>query len=157
MRNVKNYGHERVRSGLVRSRHHLTLLPSNIWVAADDPGVRPKFWSYGITNGKYHSGDPRITLPNSVSRPRRRSLLGPLTDAVWLVIESNRIGWWIATGLYEFGQIGHHHLQGGALRATALSMKWLYSMQSGRKLPPSGWWFLLWRETLEITCILSEP
>ena len=115
MGNVKSYGHERVRSGLVRSRHHLTLLLSNIWVAADDPGAGPKSWSYGITNGKYHNGDPCVT-PTQFRFSSEKVIVAETTDRRRVVgyrVQSNRSnnGWWIATGLYEFGRSGHYHLQ----------------------------------------------
>jgi len=73
-------------------------------------GGGPKFWSYGITNGRYNDNDPLITsvkllfsadqAATSVSTEQRR--------IVGYKVESNRPnnGWWFATGLNEFGEGG---------------------------------------------------
>ena len=39
---------------LFPSLHLLIVHHRNVWVSADDPGVVPEFWSYGITNGRYN-------------------------------------------------------------------------------------------------------
>jgi len=82
----------------------------DVWVGADDPGVGPKFWSYGITNGRYNDNHPPITsvkldfsadqAATAVSTEQHR--------IIGYKVESNRYnnGWWMATGLNEFGEGG---------------------------------------------------
>ena len=97
------------------SRHHLTLLLRDVWVGADDMGAGPKFWSYGITNGKYHNDDPPVTA-TQFRFSSGEAIVIESTDRRRVVgyrVQSNRSnnGWWMATGLNEFGQSGDHRLQ----------------------------------------------
>jgi len=90
--------------------HLLMVHHRNFWVGADDMGGGPKFWSYGITNGRYNDNDPLITsvkllfsndqAATTVSTEQHR--------IVGYKVESNRSnnGWWFATGLNEFGEGG---------------------------------------------------
>jgi len=85
------------------------------WVGADDPGGEPKFWSYGITSGKYHHADPPVTA-TQISFSSSQATVVESTDSQRVVgyrVESSRSnnGWWMATGLTEFGQSGYHRLQ----------------------------------------------
>ena len=102
----------------------LTLLIAcirDIWVGADDPGGGPKFWSYGITNGLFNDNDPPVTSIKLhfadwqaavVENTENRRIVG-------YKVESNRYnnGWWIVTGLDEFGQGGSHEVKFGAKQA----------------------------------------
>jgi hypothetical protein len=97
----------------VRSRH-LTILLRDVWIGADDPGAGPKFWSYGITSGKYND-DPPVTA-TQVHVSSRDATVVESTDKCRVVgyrVQSDRWnnGWWMATGLNEFGQSGDHRLQ----------------------------------------------
>jgi len=87
----------------------------DVWVGADDPGAGPKIWSYGITNGKYHDNDPPVSAA-LVHFSSGRAAVIESTDRRRVVgyrVESNRWnnGWWMATGLNEFGQGGYQLLQ----------------------------------------------
>ena len=84
----------------------------DVWVGADDSGAEPKLWSYGITNGLFNNNDPPVTSNKLyfaayhgaiVESTKHRRIVG-------YKIESNRgnNGWWLATGLDEFGQSGSH-------------------------------------------------
>ena len=90
------------------------------WVGADDPGGDPKFWSYGITNGLFNDNNPPVTSIKLhfadgqaaiVENTEHRRIVG-------YKVESNRNnnGWWIVTGLHEFGQGGSHEVKFGAKR-----------------------------------------
>ena len=93
----------------------------DIWVGADDPGGGPKFWSYGITSGLYNDNDPPVTSIKlhfadwqaaTVENTENRRIVG-------YKVESNRYnnGWWIASGLDEFGQGGSHEVRFSAKQA----------------------------------------
>ena len=81
-------------------------------MGADDQGSGPKFWAYGITNGKYN--DPPVTTTQITF-----SVQGTVVEStderrvVGYRVESDRRnnGWWMATGLNEFGDGGYHRLQ----------------------------------------------
>jgi hypothetical protein len=102
----------------------LTVLLRDVWVGADDPGAGPKFWSYGITSGKYHDNNPSVTTIH-VHFSSGQAAVVESTDRRRVVgyrVESNRWnnGWWMASGLYEFGEAGSHHVQFSA-KAAALA------------------------------------
>ena len=84
-------------------------------MGADDPGAGPKFWSYGITNGKFNADDPPVTATRLHFSSGQAAVVES-TDQRRVVgyrVESDRRnnGWWMATGLNEFGQSGYHPLQ----------------------------------------------
>jgi hypothetical protein len=91
----------------------LTLLMvhlRNVWVGADDPGNDPKLWSYGVTNELYNGNNPPVTS-TTLRFTADQAVTLELTEQHRIVgykIKSNRQnnGWWIATGLNEFGQGG---------------------------------------------------
>jgi len=92
----------------------------DVWVGADDPGVGPKFWSYGITNGRYHDDNPPVTA-TLVHFSSQQAVTVESTDhnrVVGYRVESDRKnnGWWMAAGLTEFGQSGDHSLQFRAMQ-----------------------------------------
>ena len=91
------------------------------WVGADDPGGDPKFWSYGITNGLFNDNNPPVTSIKLHFADWQAAVVEN-TDQRRIVgykVESNRSnnGWWIVTGLNEFGQGGSHEVKFGAKRA----------------------------------------
>jgi hypothetical protein len=91
------------------------------WVGADDPGAGPKFWSYGITSGRYNSNNPPVTSTRLHFTADQAAVVES-TEKLRIVgyrIESNRQnnGWWIAIGLNEFGEAGSHQVQFSAKAA----------------------------------------
>ena len=82
----------------------------DVWVSADDWGVGPKFWSYGITNGRYNDNNPPVTSTTLRFTADQAAIIESTEQhrIVGYKVESNRFnnGWWIATGLNEFGQGG---------------------------------------------------
>jgi len=102
----------------------LTLLMAcfrDIWVGADDPGGGPKFWSYGITSGLFNDNDPPVSSIKLHFADWQAAIVENTEDhrIVGYKVESNRYnnGWWIATGLAEFGQSGSHEVKFGAKQA----------------------------------------
>jgi len=88
---------------------------ADVWVGADDPGAGPKFWSYGITNGRYHHDNPAVTTLRLLFSSAQAAAFES-TDQRRVVgyrIESNQQnnGWWMLTGLDEFGEAGSRQLQ----------------------------------------------
>jgi len=102
----------------------LTLLIArlrDVWVGADDPGGGPKFWSYGITSGLFNDNDPPVTSTKFHFADNQAAIIESTEHrrVVGYKVESNRWnnGWWIATGLMEFGQSGSHEVRFGAKSA----------------------------------------
>jgi len=83
-----------------------------VWVSADDSGNEPKFWSYGVTNGLFNDNDPPVSSIKHYFAAYHGAIVESteLRRIVGYKIESNRWnnGWWLATGLDEFGQGGSH-------------------------------------------------
>ena len=90
----------------------------DIWVGADDTGHGPKFWSYGITSGLFNDNDPPVTSIKRHFADHQAAISETWEDhrIVGYKVESSREnnGWWIATGLDEFGQGGSHEVTFGA-------------------------------------------
>jgi hypothetical protein len=102
----------------VLSSPPLTLLMTplrDVWVGADDPGIGPKFWSYGITNGLFNNNDPPVTSTKLHFAAGQAAIVESTEHRriVGYKVESNRYnnGWWIVTGLNEFGQEGSHEVK----------------------------------------------
>jgi hypothetical protein len=87
----------------------------DVWVGADDPGIGPKFWSYGITNGLFNNNDPPVTSTKLHFAADQAAIVESTEHRriVGYKVESNRgnNGWWIVTGLIEFGQDGSHEVK----------------------------------------------
>jgi len=87
----------------------------DIWVGADDPGAGPKFWSYGLTNGLFNNNDPPVTSIKLHFGAGKAAIVESIEHRriVGYKVESNRWnnGWWIATGLNEFGEGGSHEVK----------------------------------------------
>ena len=93
----------------------------DIWVGADDTGHGPKFWSYGITSGLFNDNDPPVTSIKLHFSDHQAAVVETTEHrrVVGYKVESDRYnnGWWIATGLDEFGQSGPHEVKFGAKQA----------------------------------------
>ena len=93
----------------------------DVWVGADDTGHGPKFWSYGITSGLFNDNDPPVTSIKLHFADYQAAVVETTEDhrIIGYKIESNREnnGWWMATGLAEFGESGSHEVKFGAKAA----------------------------------------